>query len=207
MTNTKINRKGVITQTEFQATMDKATEIKNEYYKLRLRCMLAILKKIGKRRGELASLELEDVKVAGKNLSVTFTVLKKRRKTAETVTLGREKQIPLTDPLTNPIIEYLAYMKTKHPDCKYFFPSTTNVFGTTIHFNTEKHLSGRQILRLIQSVNPKAWVHLFRETVGAEIVRADPSLLSIYKVMMRLDLESEQTAWRYIRRYHIDLIK
>jgi hypothetical protein len=62
-------------------------------------------------------------------------------------------------------------------------------------------------LRLIQSVNPKAWVHLFRETVGAEIVRADPSLLSIYKVMMRLDLESEQTAWRYIRRYHIDLIK
>lgn len=49
--------------------------------------------------------------------------------------------------------------------------------------------------------------HLFRETVGAEIVREDNSIMAAFKVMLRLDLEDERTALRYVRRYAIDRIR
>ena len=197
----------MLSEEEFNEMMVKAAQITAEYPRLRLRCMLAILKRVGKRRGELAQLELTDIKLSGENLSITFTVEKKRSKSLDQLGLRRNKQIPLTDPLTLPIIQYLMWMKAHQPTCRYLFPSTTNVFGLHTAFDERKHLSGRQILRLVQSVNARAWVHLFRETQGAEIARMDTSLLSVYKVMMRLDLESEASAWRYIRRYAVDVIK
>ena len=62
-------------------------------------------------------------------------------------------------------------------------------------------------MRIIKEVDSQAWVHLFRETMGAEIVRADPTIMAAFKVMKRLDLEDYNTRLRYMRRYAIDVIE
>ena len=43
--------------------------------------------------------------------------------------------------------------------------------------------------------------------MGAEIVRADPTIMAAFKVMKRLDLEDYNTRLRYMRRYAIDVIE
>ena len=98
-------------------------------------------------------------------------------------------------------------MKKKHPECKFLFPSIKNVFGETLVFYPDKHLSGRHILRIIKQFNPRAWCHLFRETMGAKIVRSDPTIMAPFRVMRRLDLESHTTAFRYMQRYAADIIE
>jgi len=104
-------------------------------------------------------------------------------------------------------------MKQHHPECKFLFPSVRSIFGQALFFYQDKPLSGRQILRIIKQLNPKAWCHLFRETRGAEVVRADEkrlgeaSLMTVYRVKRALDLEREATAWNYISRYATETIE
>ena len=43
--------------------------------------------------------------------------------------------------------------------------------------------------------------------MGAKIVRSDPTIMAPFKVMQRLDLESYTTAFRYMRRYAVDIIE
>jgi hypothetical protein len=43
--------------------------------------------------------------------------------------------------------------------------------------------------------------------VGAEIVKADPTLVGMFKVLTRLDLENLETARRYVKRYVGDVIE
>lgn len=205
MTNVKIDRKDVIRDKEFQAMLEKARETPEEYFRLRALALLSIFRRFGKRRSEVGALECNDLTIKGENLSITFTVVKKRKKSK--IAKRREKQVPLSDPLSHHIIKYWNWMRINQPRCKYLFPSTRSVFGGPLIFYENKHISGRQLLRIIKKLNPKAWCHLFRETVGAEIVKEDPSLIGVYKVMMRLDLEKETTAWNYMRRHAVDVVK
>jgi hypothetical protein len=72
----------------------------------------------------------------------------------------------------------------------------------------DQHLSGRQLLRLIKPLNPEAWLHLFRETKGAEIAKDKGRTLdAVYAVRETLDLENEETAYRYVRRYAVQEMK
>jgi len=59
----------------------------------------------------------------------------------------------------------------------------------------------------VQKYNSYAWCHLFRETVGADIVRKDRSIMAVWKVKKRLDLEKTETAWKHMDRYGIDVIE
>ena len=138
-------------------------------------------------------------------LTITFTVVKKRKKTR--LAARRAKQLDLRDIYVQHILRYYIWMKNHHPECKYLFPSTRSIFGQSLFFYKDKHLSGRQILRIVDALNPRAWVHLFRETEGAEVVKKDPTVIGVFKVMRRLDLDSEEAAWRYIRRYATDVIE
>lgn len=205
MTNVKVDRKGVLSNREFQEMISKAAEIPLEYFRLRALALLTIFRRTGKRRSEVAVLEMGDLEIKEENLSLTFTVVKKRKKSV--IAKRREKQIPLSDPLAQHIVNCWNWMRKNYPKSKYLFPSTRSVFGGSLAFYHDKHLSGRQILRIIKELNPKAWCHLFRETVGAEVVKNDPSLIGVFKVMMRLDLEKETTAWNYMRRYAADVIE
>lgn len=51
-------------------------------------------------------------------------------------------------------------------------------------------------------------MHLFRETKGAEIAKTEGNrLMAVYEVRDTLDLETEETAYRYVRRYAVQEMK
>jgi hypothetical protein len=72
----------------------------------------------------------------------------------------------------------------------------------------DKHLSGRQLLRLTKPLNETLWLHLLRETKGAEISRdLGMNITAVTEVKNMLDLEREETVWNYVRRYAVQEAK
>jgi len=205
-----VQRKDVLSTEEIDGMIEKADTLKPECFRLRAKALISLFK-TGKRRFEVATLENTDLKVNGKFLYITFTVVKKRKK--KVLATRRTKKFPLSSLHAQHIIEHWNHMKKLHPECRYLFPSTTSVFGLGLAFHKDKHLSGRQILRIIKQLNPEAWCHLFRETRGAEVVRSDEkrlgeaSIMTVYRVQRALDLERETTAWNYINRYATETIE
>ena len=201
-------RTTVISEQEFQKTLEQTLndESQLEYYRLRDASIQCIFKLTGKRVSEVSRLKQEDLKIVGENLSITFTVSKKRKK--EMLTLRREKQIPLTDPFTSHILKYQEWMRNNIGNqIEWFYPRTHfSPFTNTLTLD-KKPLTTRQMLRIVQKYNANIWCHLYRETAGAEIVKADPTVMAVWKVKKRLDLEKTETAWRYMDRYGTDVIR
>jgi hypothetical protein len=57
---------------------------------------------------------------------------------------------------------------------------------------------------IARSLDPNAWFHLFRERKGADIARKKGRTLdAVYLIKDTLDLEREDTAYNYIRRYAV----
>lgn len=210
MTNVKVDRKGVLSQKEIENMLKVADKLKPLYFALRAKAIVG-LGKTGKRRAEVVGLEMNDLKVEEGFLYITFTVVKKRKKNV--LATRRTKRFSLESRYAQYIVEYWNHMKHHHPECKYLFPSTHNIFGVSVGFSKDKHLSGRHLLRIVKQLNPKAWFHLFRETRGAEVVRADErkhgqaGLETIFRVKRALDLEREATAYRYVSRYATETIE
>ena len=201
----RTKRKEVISNEEFSEMLHTAKQIPELFYRLRTLALLCILRLTGKRRSEVARLELSDFIVEGLFLNITFTLSKKRKATV--ITKRATKRIPLNDPLTKPILKYLEYLENLEPTPKYFLPQTRRNWGQEFTINREQHISGRQVFNLVRKVTDKAWCHLFRETVAADVVQKDPSIIGAFKVQRRLDLENIQTGFRYLRRFSADLIE
>jgi integrase len=201
-------RTNVITDSEFQETLAKARNDTSlpEYYRIRDAAVLCIFRLTGKRVREVAQLKQNDIDVREKSLNITFNVVKKRKE--QMLTTRREKEIPLSDPLTKHIIDYRTWLlENVGNQIEWFFPRTHySPFLNTLTLD-KKPLTTRQLLRIVQKHNKNIWCHLFRETVGAEIVRADPSVMAVWKVKRRLDLEKTETAFRYMDRYGKDVIE
>jgi hypothetical protein len=120
----------------------------------------------------------------------------------------RIKSVDVNDKYARLILDYLDYLNDHYPCVRYVFPSGTEVFGTSYVVFEDEHLSGRQLLRLIKPLNESVWLHLFRETKGAEIAREKGRTLdAVYSVRETLDLENETTAYRYVRRYAVQEMK
>lgn len=118
------------------------------------------------------------------------------------------KKTPANSTLCKAIIEYYEHLKSINPTGKWLFPSGLCIFGETYRIINRQHLSGRQLLRLIKPLAPTAWLHLFRETKGANIARdGGRNLTTLYEVRDTLDLENEETAYRYIRRYAVQEVR
>jgi len=198
------NRRNVVTDEEIAEMFRKADQFKNEYFKLRAKALVSMLRLFGKRRKELCILKLDDVEVDSRYLTVTFTLLKKRKK----VVFSRRatKKVPLTDPLTKPIIEYLNYLKGLNPKPVYFFPRGRAIFNIYTLIPNE-HLSDRQLFNILRSLSTRVWCHLFRETAAADVIRQDSSLMGAFKVMTRLDLSDFRTGYNYLRRFASDIIE
>jgi len=209
MTNVKVKRKDVLSSNEIDEMFKAADRISNEYQRLRAKAIVSLFI-TGKRRQEVATLEKDNLKVEGDYLYVTFTVVKKRKKSI--MATSRTKRFPLKSRYAQHIIEYKEWLEEKQPECKYFFPSVRNVFAMALSFSQDNHLTGRQILNIVKGLNPRAWCHLFRETRGAAVIKADEqkdkvSIFTVYKVKHALDLEKETTAWNYINRYATETIE
>ncbi len=200
MTNTKVQRKDVLGNGELECMLHKAKGLPDEYERLRAGAVHGILAKTGKRRVEVARLEMGDLETCENgDLNITFTVAKKRKKEASQIALQRTKTLPAGDPYTEAVKEYYGYMKKNHPASRWLFPARVVTFSTKV-FDYNRHISGRTILRIVKELNPQAWVHLYRETIGARIVDKFPTLDGMFMVANRLDI-TFQTAMHYFQRH------
>lgn len=218
------------TNREIDTMLKKADLIPNNYFRLRVKCLIALVKKFGKRKKELAMLERANLKREGHFLYVTFTIAKKHKKglfqyfkflkknnpiglnkpyselvaewqTWRETELGqrvkverRTKKVNTRDKYAKMILDYLDYLEQYIPKAKFLFPSGKAVFQNYFVFE-DKHLSGRQLLRLIKPLNKKMWLHLLRETKGAEIARdKGMNITAVTEVKNMLDLERDETA-------------
>ena len=211
VTGSRRNRKTVISPEEFNQMLKKTFEEQKRpnypfYYGFRDRCILCIFRLTGKRVSEVARLEVSDVEIDDENLTITFTVSKKRK--TQKLLLRRSKVIPLSNPLAKYIVEYVKWMRENFPEIKYLFPRTHfSPYYDTLSLDPDRHLTRQQLLRIVQKYNPNAWCHLFRETVASDIIKKDESIFAPWKVRRRLDLERVETALRYLDRFARDVIK
>jgi integrase len=200
----RTQRQTVITDNEFAEAMKQAEQIKDRFFRLRALALLCILRLTGKRRTEVAMLRLDNFKVKSGFLNVTFILLKKRK--GHVLQRQATKQIPLKDPLTKTILEYLDYLRSLEPKPQFFLPRVKSVFGHNF-IVSDAHISGRQVFRIVRSLSETLWPHLFRETVGSDVIREDSSIIGAFKVMRRLDLEDFRTGFNYLKRFAGDIIK
>ncbi len=218
-----------------------------KFFRLRAKAIVAIAKVFGKRRAEIASLEVDDLEIIGEYLHVYFTLRKKRKRglfqyieflkkkigegemsreefdnktqleletewkawqeTDEGVRVREvesEKKVKLDSPYAQIIIEYWEYVKKNYPDSVYLFPAGWMVYGE-YKICDEAHLDPQSLLRIVKDLNPKSWMHLFREMKGGDIAKKHGRTLdSIYRVQEALDLERPETAHAYIKRAFTD---
>jgi len=200
----RTERQTVITDKEFQNLLSQATEIKDEFLRLRCLAVLCILRLTGKRREEIAMLRVENFETEKGYLNITFVLEKKRK--GHVLRKQAVKSVSLNEPLTKHITKYLEYLKKLKPKHTFFLPRVKPVFG----HNTiipDAHISGRQVFNIVRDLSPKVWPHLFRETVGSDVIKDDPSIIGAFRVMRRLDLEDYRTGFSYLRRYAVDIIR
>lgn len=240
MTNPKYANRKPLTDQEIELMLRKADNIKKEYFRLRVKALIGLLKKFGKRRIENLRLKVSDLEVKEGFLFVTFTLAKKHKKGFSQYVKWLEKHDPLKlrlsinelkeglkawqqtregirekvervtkkvsmeDKYAKIVLEYYEYMMSKYGANAFLFPSGKAVFSSYWVY-PNKSLSGRQLLRLIQQLNRKTWLHLFREKVGGDIAeRLGKTIIAVTQVKNTLDLENEETAWRYVRRFAVE---
>jgi len=198
------NRQTMISESEFQDALNRTKEIKNDFLRLRALAILSVLRLTGKRRGEIAILPLENLKLEGRFLNVSF-ILEKKRKEKVLQKLAT-KSLPLSDILTQNIMAYLEYLNKLEPKPKFWLPRAKSVFGTIIVL-TDSHISGRQVFNIVRGLSETIWPHLFRETVASDVIKQDNSIIAAFKVQRRLDLADFPTGFNYLKRFATDVIE
>ena len=133
---------------------------------------------------------------------LTKEKIQKRGKTTEAT-----KELPVADPLTKYIIAYITFLKSLQSKPVFLFPPVVPIFGGEEIVCFDRHITGRTVFNIIKTVNPRAWAHLFRETAAADVIKQDDSLTAVFKVQRRLDLESYEVAFNYLRRFSVDKIE
>jgi hypothetical protein len=236
--------RGILTDSEVSNMLGNADKITNEYFRARAKCLIALFKKWGKRRKEIAILKRIDLKVENGLLYVTFTLLKKHKlglfqyfkflkkhdpeqldktymELVEDWRVWKEtsegqhtredkvtKSVALEDKYCKMILEYAELLDNSEYEGEWFFPSGKSIFGAAYILLPGHHLQGWQILHILKPLNLASWCHLFRETKGAEKAKERGRTLdSIFAVKDTLDLESEEAAYHYVKRYGIELAK
>ena len=200
----RFNRKTVISDEEFQEMLNRAEEITDKFFRLRALALLCVLRLTGKRREEIARLEMNDVKIENNLLNLTFTLEKKRKK--KVLTSQATKAIPISDPYARSILNFHEYLATLNPSPKFFFPRMKSVFGHNIMM-LDCHISGRQLFNIVRSLSQEVWCHLFRETVAADVVKSDSTIIGAFRIQRRLDLDDYRTGFNYVRRFASDVIQ
>jgi integrase len=244
MTNPKASYagRGILSTEEIDAMIKAAENLSKSYFILRAQCLVAILKKFGKRSCENGRLRRDDVKQVvgdkGDELEFTFTLAKKHKRGMHQYIQAMKKTNPssldknyseieadlkawqqsneghilkvstslqsisVNDKYAKYVIAYMNLLSKIAPRSVFLFPSGKELFGGKYMFYNNRHLQRAQLLNIIKSLNEKAWIHLFRETVGGEIAhKLGRSVSAVSEVKDALDLENEATAYHYVRRY------
>ena len=226
------DRKDVLSDEEFNVLLAQARGNEDKVLANRNPAILCVLRLTGKRREEVAALKFSDVwlekndipgindrgQISTQFLNINFMLLKKshHKKLPDGTVLPaspppeRVRPIPLEDPLTKPIVDYMNFLKNRFDETpKFFWVNVRPCFGHNI-YQLDKGITGRTIYNVVRDTADGArivvWPHLFRETAGAEEVKQDPSLYGVFKVANRIDV-TERTAWNYMRRHAMNVIR
>jgi hypothetical protein len=200
----RFDRSTVISDEEFNEALTNADNLESEYFRLRAKAVLSLMRLTGKRRGEIAQVPIDNFKTEGGFLNVTFILEKKRK--GNVLQKLSTKSLPLTDELTKHILRYLAYLDALETRPLFWLPSGRSVFGNYILI-LDKHLTGREVFNIVRSCTESFWPHLNRETVAADIISQDNSIIAAFKVQRRLDLENFVTGFNYLKRFASDVIQ
>lgn len=112
------------------------------------------------------------------------------------------KSIDLSDKYGKHLVEYYNYMKEHYPKSQFLFPSGKTVFGQTYILNEHNHVHPKHLLRILKSLKRDTWMHLYRETKGAQVAKEKGrNLDAVYEVKDTLDLANESTAYNYVKRF------
>jgi site-specific recombinase XerD len=104
----RTERTTVISNSEFSEALANADKLPTEYFQLRAKAVLSMLRLTGKRRGEIAQVPLANFVQKGNFLNVTFILEKKRK--GSVLQKQSTKSLPLNDDLTRRILAYLDYL-------------------------------------------------------------------------------------------------
>jgi len=180
--------------------------INNQSNELEVRFTLRKKHKLGKAQ-YFKWLETNNPVALDKPLSQVIVDWKAWRRTEAGVGIkGGEslKRIALNGKYSLLILTYLEYLSKTFPKTEYLFPSGKLFFGGKNYFlsKVDKPLSRAQLLNLIKILDRTAWIHLFRESLGASVAKKyGDKLEGVTAVKRALDLENESTAWHYVDRY------
>ncbi len=213
MTNIDKDRKNrsVLSAKEFNLLRAEARVNPFGFLAYRNEAMLCMLRLFGKRRAEYGcsgfspGLLRDDVWVDEEYINFSFKVLKKHKFPLPEYL----KKVSVKDSLAYPILNYINYLDNLDVKVDYFLPSAKNVFGNYI-ISHSKCLPSRCVYDVVRGLGDACgvvvWPHLFRETVGGEEISKDPSVYGVAKVANRLNIH-ERTAWAYMERYVMNIVK
>ena len=140
-----------------------------------LACLIALAWIFGKRINELLRLTKEDIRQDNQFLYVRFHVSKKKTRTDQPIPKPFLKRITLNHPGVEYIETYLQQIES----------------GPLFHCS-------RQLAHYyLKKVNPKAWFHLFRESLATEMAEHGATE---EKLMHWFDWDRVDTAHEYVKR-------
>jgi len=178
-------------------------------------CLIALLWLFGKRIYEVLQLKRKNIWIEGRYLYVRFLVLKTKRK--EVIPVAVLKRITLSNPYTKYVLQWLERIG-EEPE-KYIFPGHSR--GKTIKvraklirafpdgsrdFYTKEYIyertrtgimSPETAWKIVKFLNPKAWLHLFRESVATIMAEKEATE---EELMHWFDWEKVETAHKYVKR-------
>ena len=76
----ELRNRDPLSNEEIDLMLVEADKIEQNYFRLRVKALIGLVKKFGKRRSEIAVLKREDLKVENGKLLVTFTLRKKHKR-------------------------------------------------------------------------------------------------------------------------------
>lgn len=179
-------------------------------------CLIAMLWLFGKRIMEILVLKRKNVWVEGHFLYARFFVLKKKR-AHEVIPVTTVKKITLSNPYTKYVLDYLDRLG-EDPE-KPMFPGRSRGKTFTVRATLFKKMedgSTREVLKqykytrtikgimcpevawkVVKSLNPSAWLHLFRESVATTMAEHEATE---EELMHWFDWERVETAHKYVKR-------
>ena len=168
-----------------------------------LQCLIALAWIFGKRINEILRLRQDDIWTDEKFLYVRFFVSKKKSRRSTPIPERYVKRITLKH-LGVPYI--LSYIDTIQDG--YLFPDPTQKEKIIRTYNKQYekwyeykieggHVSRHRAKYLLKKINPKAWLHLFRESLATEMAEHGATE---EKLMHWFDWDDPRTAHRYVKR-------
>ncbi|MDH5765044.1 MAG: site-specific integrase [Gammaproteobacteria bacterium] len=148
-----------------------------------LQCLVCILAVFGKRISEVIKLKRSDIWFDDTYLFVQFNVLKKASKKADSMPKPYLKRKTRKHAFVKPIIRYIIGVEKG-----YLFPSTRSAYG---------YISRQHAWNKIKALNPKAWCHLFRESLATSMAEHDATEEDL---LHWFDWDRVDTAHRYVKR-------